>query len=112
METIAARALKSSFLSEIIGLKSTQQPSIDDFWCVAGINNSADEFSVDDLLDLSDKDFNNSGDGDFEESSEEDFASVSWHDNDTNSMNSSKFSSSGDLDSLTAGELNVSVILT
>ncbi|KAK9052047.1 hypothetical protein SSX86_028675 [Deinandra increscens subsp. villosa] len=107
MEFIAARALKSSFLSEIIGMKSTQQPSFDDFWCVAGINSvvnvSSDEFSVDDLLDLSDKDFNN--DCAFEESSEEDFASVSSQDNDTSSMNSGSFSNSGDLEVLTADHL-------
>lgn len=113
MECIEARALKSSFLSEIIGMKSTQQASFEDIWCVAGINNvvnvSSDEFSVDDLLDLSDKDFSNSGGGSFEESSEEDFVSVSSQDNDGNSMNSSVFSSTGDLVSLTADELAVPI---
>ncbi|KAI3812169.1 hypothetical protein L1987_16875 [Smallanthus sonchifolius] len=113
MECIEARALKSSFLSEIIGMKSTQQASFDDFWCVAGINSvvnvSSDEFSVDDLLDLSDKNFSHSGDGNFEESSEEDFASVSSLDNDSSSMNSSKFSSAGDLLSLTADDLSVPI---
>ncbi|KVH95981.1 GATA transcription factor 5-like [Cynara cardunculus var. scolymus] len=113
MECIEARALKSSFLSEIVGMKSIQQASFEDIWCVAGINNvvnvSSDEFSVDDLLDLSDKDFSNSGDGSFEESSEEDFVSVSSQDNDGNSMNSGNFSSTGDLVSLTADELAVPI---
>ena len=113
MECIEARAMKSSFLSEIIRMKSTPQASFEDLWCVAGINNvvnvTADEFSVDDLLDLSDKDFSTSGGGSFEEFSEEDFASVSSQDNDSNSMNSSKFLSTGDLMSLTADQLPVPV---
>ncbi|KAI3717493.1 hypothetical protein L1987_69143 [Smallanthus sonchifolius] len=59
------------------------------------------------LLDLSDKDFSNSGDGNFEESSSEDFASVSSLDNDSSSMNSSKFSRVSDLASLIADDLSV-----
>lgn len=112
MECIEARALKSSFLSEIIRMKSIPQASFEDLWCVAGINNvvnvTADEFSVDDLLDLSDKDFSTSGGGSFEESFEEDFASVSSQDNDSNSMNSSKLST-GDFVSLTADQLLVPI---
>lgn len=112
MECIEARALKSSFLSEIIRMKSTQQ-SFEDLWCVAGINNvvnvTTDEFSVDDLLDLSDKDFSNSGGTSFEESSEEDFASVSSQDNDGNSTNFSICSSAGDLAPLTAHQLPVPI---
>ncbi|KAL8196595.1 hypothetical protein R6Q57_024890 [Mikania cordata] len=113
MECIEARALKSSFLPEIIGMELTQKDPFDDFWCVAGIssvvNVSSDEFSIDDLLDLSDKDFSNPGEGSFEESSEEDFASVSSQDNDSSSMNSSSFSNSGDLVSLTADQLAVPI---
>lgn len=90
-------------------MKSTQQASFEDLWCVAGLNNvvnvTADEFSVDDLLDLSDKDFSTSG----EESFEEDFASVSSQDNDSNSLNSSKFLTSGDIVSLPADQLPVPV---
>lgn len=57
MELIEARALKSSFYSDM-AMKTTQQVFLDDLWCVAGINNGAnDDFSVDDLLDFSDKDF-------------------------------------------------------
>ncbi|XP_071702779.1 GATA transcription factor 7-like [Rutidosis leptorrhynchoides] len=112
MECIEARALKSSFYSQIIGMKSSQyqqqqEASIEDIWCCTGINVTADEFSIDDLLDLSDKNFSNSGEVSFEESSEEDFTSVSSPDFDNNSLNSTNFSSSGDLVSLTADQLSV-----
>lgn len=104
MECIEARALKSSFLNEIDS-KSTQQAKFEDLWCVAGIDNvvnvSSEEFSIDDLLDLSDKDFNNSDDGCFEEYSEED--------EEKDSMISSNFSSTGDLVSLPAGEIHLPV---
>lgn len=48
-----AKALKSSLLSET----TTQQVQVDDMWCFNGINNVAnsDDFSVDDLLDFSNK---------------------------------------------------------
>ncbi|KAK1437884.1 hypothetical protein QVD17_03684 [Tagetes erecta] len=96
MECVSAKALKSSFLS-------SHEASFDDLWCVAGVNTvvnvSSDEFSVDDLFDFSDKDFANSDS--FEESSV-----ASSQDNDT------QFSSSGDLMSLTAEHLSVSVIIT
>ncbi|KAK4340389.1 hypothetical protein RND71_041851 [Anisodus tanguticus] len=69
MELIEARALKSSFLSDM-AMKTTQQVFIDDIWCVTGINNGiSDDFSVDDLLDFSDKDFK---DGSFQELHEDD----------------------------------------
>ncbi|CAI9280111.1 unnamed protein product [Lactuca saligna] len=104
MECIEAKALKSSFLKEF-GSKSTQQTLFEDLWCVAGIDNvvnvSPDEFSVDDLLDLSDKDFHNSDGGCFEEYSEED--------EEKDSMISSNFSSTGDLVSLPAGEIHLPV---
>ncbi|KAL4585183.1 hypothetical protein LXL04_009798 [Taraxacum kok-saghyz] len=104
MECIEARALKSSFLNEIVS-KSTQQALFEDFWCVSGIDKvvdvSSDEFSVDDLLDFSDKDFNNSDGGCFEEYSEED--------EEKDSMISSNFSSTGDLASLPTGEIHLPV---
>ncbi|KAK9064427.1 hypothetical protein SSX86_015809 [Deinandra increscens subsp. villosa] len=117
MECIEARAMKSSFLSEIVGLKSTQQASFDDFWYGAGVLNgvnsvvnvSADECFVDDLLDLSGKEFSDAGGDSVGESTEEDFASVSSRDNDSGSMNSSKFSSSGDLVSLAADQISVPI---
>lgn len=69
MELIEARALKSSFLSDM-AMKSSQQVFLDDIWCVTGINNGAsDDFSVDDLLDFSDKDFK---DGSLQELHEDD----------------------------------------
>ncbi|MCD9646918.1 hypothetical protein HAX54_037170 [Datura stramonium] len=69
MELIEARALKSSFLSDMT-MKSSQQVFLDDIWCVTGINNGAsDDFSVDDLLDFSDKDFK---DGSLQELHEDD----------------------------------------
>ncbi|GJZ01459.1 GATA transcription factor 5-like protein [Tanacetum coccineum] len=86
---IEARALKSSLLSK-------QQNSYEEGGQLINnvVNVSSDEFSVDDLLDLSDMSY------------EEDFASVSSHDNDSNSFNSSDFSSSsGDLVSLTGDDL-------
>ncbi|KAJ0451128.1 putative transcription factor C2C2-GATA family [Helianthus annuus] len=113
MEWIEARALKSSFLPEIIGMKSTQQAYIDDFWCVGGINNvvnvSSDEVWVDDLLDLSDKEFSNPDGDSVGESSEEEFASISSSENDSNSMNSGSFSTAGDLVSLTGDQLPVPI---
>ncbi|KVH96627.1 GATA transcription factor 5-like [Cynara cardunculus var. scolymus] len=109
MECIEARALKSSFLSEI-GMKSTQQALFEDLFCVAGIDNvvnvsSSVEFSVDDLLDLSDKDFNNSGIEYSEEDEERDFS----QDTGNNLMISSNFPSAGDLVSLPAGEIHLPV---
>lgn len=91
---IEARALKSSLLSQI---KQNSSSSYDqELWFnnVVVNHGSSDEFSIDDLLDLSDKEFKD----------EEDFASVSSQDNDSNSMNSSDFST-GDLVSLTGDDL-------
>ncbi|XP_060168489.1 GATA transcription factor 5-like isoform X2 [Lycium barbarum] len=69
MELIEARALKSSFLSDM-AMKTSQQVFLDDIWCVTGINNvPSDDFSVDDLLDFSDKDFK---DGSLQELHEDD----------------------------------------
>ncbi|KAJ0844640.1 hypothetical protein HanRHA438_Chr15g0704701 [Helianthus annuus] len=87
MEWIEARALKSSFLPEIIGMKSTQQAYIDDFWC---------EFS------------NPDGDS-VGESSEESLHRFLSSENDSNSMNSGSFSTAGDLVSLTGDQLPVPI---
>lgn len=61
MECIEARAFKSSVLSKI-SMKSTPQAFLDDVWCFTGLNNAGggDDFSIDDLLDFSGKNF---GDG-------------------------------------------------
>lgn len=58
---MAAKALKSSLLSDTGMMKSSHQQGFvdDNMWCVTGLNNvPCDDFSVDDLLDFSDKDFN------------------------------------------------------
>ncbi|WOH03724.1 hypothetical protein DCAR_0623124 [Daucus carota subsp. sativus] len=94
-----ARALKSSLLSQVAMKSSTQQVFIadDDVWCVTGLNNvTCDDFSVDDLLDFSDKDF--------KETFEEKHSSVSV-DDDNNSSNSANSPTSADF----AGQLTVPV---
>lgn len=108
-----ARALKSSFLSET-AMKSTQQVFFDDWWCVSGINNvNCDDFSVDDLLDFSDKDFKESFLEESEEDEEKDSLSVSSQDrgvdDDNNSSNSITSQGSGVFGSLPAGELAVPI---
>lgn len=95
-------------------MKSTQQALFEDLLCVAGIENvvnvSTAEFSVDDLLDLSDKGFNNDCFEEYsEEDEEKDFLSVSSQDNQKNSTISSNFPSVGDLVSLPAGEIQLPV---
>lgn len=105
MDCMAAKALKSSFLSDI-GVKSTQQGYVDDVWCVTGLNNvPCDDFSVDDLLDFSDKDFKDSP---FNEDEEKDSLSISSSLHHRNS-NSSSFSETDDFGLLLAGELTVPV---
>ncbi|KAL0422815.1 UNVERIFIED_CONTAM: GATA transcription factor 5 [Sesamum latifolium] len=102
MECIEARALKSSFLSQM-AMKTTSQVFYnDDVWCLTGINNVAsDDFPVEDLLnlDFSEKEFQ---EGFF---SQEDDVSQK-----ASSYNSSSiFSGTDDFDSLSAGELAVPV---
>lgn len=63
MEFAAERALKSSFLSGIALKQSQQLFILDDSWVAGGpVNNVVcDDFSVDDLLDFSDKEFKDGG---------------------------------------------------
>lgn len=64
MEFAAERALKSSFLSGIATKHSQQLFIVDDGWVSGGpVNNNVgcDDFSVDDLLDFSDKEFKDGG---------------------------------------------------
>lgn len=77
-----ARALKPSLRRELSCLKSTQQVFFDDISCV-----SNEDFSVDDLLDFSN--------GDFEDGSVDDKDSFSSRDpvDDDNNSNSGSFSS-------------------
>ncbi|XP_021806336.1 GATA transcription factor 5-like [Prunus avium] len=78
-----AKALKSSLRREL-ALKSTQQAFIDEFWCATGISGvPSEDFSVDDLLDLSNGEFE---DGSVEEE-EEEKDSVSVDDESSNSSN-------------------------
>ncbi|KZV26193.1 GATA transcription factor 5-like [Dorcoceras hygrometricum] len=53
MESIEARALKSSFLSQMAMKANSQVLYNDDGWCVAGMNSvNYDDFPVEDLLNL------------------------------------------------------------
>ncbi|KAL6494796.1 hypothetical protein OROGR_031596 [Orobanche gracilis] len=53
MECIEARALKSSFLSQMSIRTNPQMIYNDDVWCLTGVNNAAsDDFPVDELLNL------------------------------------------------------------
>lgn len=84
-------------------MKSTQQAFFDDFWCATGVNGvSGEEFEVDDLLDLSNGNFE---DGSLEEDEERDSLSVSSQDNENS--NSNTFPGAGDFDSLLTDELPV-----
>lgn len=96
MEGMAARALKSSLRREL-----NQQVFFEDFCGATGITCvSTEDFSVDDLLDLPNGEFE---DGSVEEEEEKDSLSV-----DENS-NSSNFSGAGDSESPLASELAVPV---
>lgn len=103
-----AKALKSSLLLETAVNLTTQQDSVDDMWCLTGISNvgNSDDFSVDDLLDFSDKDFEPF----LDENKEKECFS-----HDKGSIDDKIFNltapSSGDFKSLPAGELTVPVIL-
>ncbi|XP_027159703.1 GATA transcription factor 5-like [Coffea eugenioides] len=111
MDCMEAKALKSSLLSDIGVMKPSQQQGfVDDIWCVTGLNNvSCDDFSVDDLLDFSDKDFK---DGPLKE--DEDFkdtlslsSSQHHHHHHHRNSNFSSFSETDDFGSLLAAELAV-----
>lgn len=103
MECIEARALKSSFLSQM-AMKTSPQVFYND--CLPGINSVAsDDFPVEDLLNL---DFSEIGQ--FEEGcfSQED--DVSLKGSSIYSSSSSTFSGADDFDCPSAGELAVPVI--
>ncbi|XP_057966126.1 GATA transcription factor 5-like [Malania oleifera] len=99
MEGIDVRAFKPSLRGEI-SMKSTQQVFFEDVLCLNGANVvSGDDFSVDDLLDLSNEKF---GDGfvedeEEEEEEEKDSLSVSSQDRaEDDNSNSSSFSGASD----------------
>ncbi|XP_019165447.1 PREDICTED: GATA transcription factor 5-like [Ipomoea nil] len=104
MECIEARAFKSSALKKI-AMKSNQQVFFDDVWCLAGLNNvGSDDFSVDDLLDFSDKDFSESRsslDSEEVEGRKSSFSLVSPH---HRNYNSQTFSGTEDFGSLSTGQ--------
>ncbi|PIN07650.1 GATA-4/5/6 transcription factor [Handroanthus impetiginosus] len=104
MECIEARALKSSFLSQMAMKTNSQVFYNDDGWCLTGINTvGCDDFPVEDLLNLDfpEKEFQ---DGCFLQEDEGSLKGSS-----INSSSSSIFSGADDFDSLSAGELGVPV---
>ncbi|KAL3515104.1 hypothetical protein ACH5RR_022006 [Cinchona calisaya] len=108
MDCMAAKALKSSFLSDIAMMKSSQQGGfVDDIWCVTGLNNvPCDDFSVDDLLDFSDKDFKDCPLNELQEEKDtsSSLSSTQYH---QRNSNFSSFSETDDFGSLLAAELAV-----
>lgn len=66
-----ARAFKSSLRREL-AMKSTQQVLIEELWCATGISGvPSEDFSVDDLLDLSNGEFEDESVEEEEEEQEE-----------------------------------------
>lgn len=113
---VEARALKSSLRGEILAMKTTTQV-FEDFRGSIGV--ASEDFPVDDLLDLSNAEFE---DGYFveneeeEEEEEKDFLSVSSSQDDENSnsnsnSNSNNFSGSAESEFTLASELAVPVII-
>lgn len=98
---IEARALKSSFLSQM-AMKTNSHN--DDVWCFTGVSSvPSDDFPVEDLLNL---DF---PDKEYEEClSQEDEEEKVAHEKNL-SLSSSNFSCADELDDLSAGELVVPV---
>ncbi|KAG8368182.1 hypothetical protein BUALT_Bualt15G0018500 [Buddleja alternifolia] len=107
MECIEARALKSSFLSQMAMKTSSQVFYNDDVWCLTGINSVAsDDFPVEDLLNLDfpEKEFQ---EGCFVPEEDEDEESPKRDSN--NNSSSETLSGPDEFDSLSAGELAVPV---
>lgn len=103
MECIEARALKSSFLSQM-AMKASPQVFYNE--CFTAINNAAsDDFPVEDLLNLDFTEIEQFQEGCF--SQEDD---VSLKGSSIYSSSSSTFSGADDFDSLSAGDLPVPVI--
>ncbi|KAI4297675.1 hypothetical protein L6164_037556 [Bauhinia variegata] len=119
MEVVMAKAFKSSSCRELAFMKSTPQAFYDDYWCFNQNNGvSGEDFSVDDLLDFSNGEFQHGhfgvGNGDnYEEDDEEkDSLSVSSQDrgeDDSNSNSSSVSGGGADSQSFFASELAVPV---
>ncbi|KAK9286909.1 hypothetical protein L1049_015316 [Liquidambar formosana] len=107
MEAIEARALKPS-LRRQISMKSTQQALLEDLWAATnGINSVAGEdLFVDDLLDLSNGNFE---DGSVEEDEEEKDSLSDSSSQDNENSNSFNFPSTDDFGSLPSDGLAVPV---
>ncbi|KAK6159522.1 hypothetical protein DH2020_006836 [Rehmannia glutinosa] len=105
MECIEARALKSSFLSQMAMKTSSQMLYNDDVWCLTGINSVAsDDFPVDELLnlDFTEKEFQ---EGDCLSQEDEEIPQKESSNNSTTTT----FSGADEIDSLSAAELAVPV---
>lgn len=91
MECMEARALKSSFFSELAMKSTNPQAFSDDFWCVTGL--PGEDFSIDEFFDLPNEE---NKDGSFnleeEEEEEEEKDSSSPDPIDDNHSNSPNFS--------------------
>lgn len=104
MECIEARALKNSF-GEELDINSSQQAFPDDFG--SGIAVTGDEFSVDDLLDFSNGDFEDDEKEEIEEKGS--YSVSSFKQIEDENSNSTTFSANNASESLPAGNLNVPV---
>lgn len=102
MECIEARALKNSF-GEELDINSSQQAFPDDFG--SGIAVTGDEFSVDDLLDFSNGDFEDDEKEEIEEKGS--YSVSSFKQIEDENSNSTTFSANNASESLPAGDLNV-----
>lgn len=102
MECIEARALKNSF-GEELDINSSQQAFPDDFG--SGIAVTGDEFSVDDLLDFSNGDFEDDEKEEIEEKGS--YSVSSFKQIEDENSNSTTFSANNASESLPAGNLNV-----
>lgn len=108
MEVVVANALKSSLHRELTGLKSTQQAFSEEIRCFNSNNGVAvEDFSVDDLFDFSQSEFQP---GYEEDDEEKDSLSGSYsHDRSEEDTNSNSSSGLGDSGFIFSNELAVPV---
>ncbi|XP_054776730.1 GATA transcription factor 5-like [Prosopis cineraria] len=106
MEVVVANALKSSLHRELTCLKSTQQAFGEEIWCFNSNNGVAGEdFSVDDLFDFSQNEFQPEYEEDDEE--KDSLSCSSSHDRSEEDTNSNSSSLAGDSDFIFSNELAV-----
>ncbi|KAG6653393.1 hypothetical protein CIPAW_05G073100 [Carya illinoinensis] len=106
---VEARAFKSSLLGEL-AMKSTQQVTLEDCWGAGGV--PSEDFSIDDLLDLSNAEFEDGyvveRDEEEEEVEKDSLSGSSSQDQaDEDSSNSTNFSGTAESESHLASELAV-----